>query len=321
MGKVKAENGRSYIYTFSCDEKEISLCSLEIRSLFGVDSNSQHTIIETSIELDPSRSPFIKSRIEISAEGKTIEEVKAEIRDQQLSSSAFKVFYIKNQADDQAEEYTFEERRRIEKEIGSEINGSADLHHPDRIFGIMFANGRWIFGACHENEATWLRHKQKPHSYSTSLNTRLARAVINIAVPDPAGIKAIDPCCGIGTVVVEGLSMGIDIVGSDVNPLVLAGARENIAHFGLKGEITRKDIHDVAGHFDTAIVDLPYNLCSVLPEKEKLKMLQSARSFTHKLVVITIEPIDALLQEAGFQIEDRCELKKRTFTRQVIVCK
>ncbi|GAA3334615.1 hypothetical protein GCM10020331_103270 [Ectobacillus funiculus] len=75
--------------------------------------------------------------------------------------------------------------------------------------------------------------EKKPHSYSTSLSTRVARAVANIAVPDPTGIKAIDPCCGIGTVLVEALSMGINIVGSDINPLVLPGARENIAHFWL----------------------------------------------------------------------------------------
>uniref|UniRef100_UPI0038B618DE TRM11 family SAM-dependent methyltransferase n=1 Tax=Siminovitchia acidinfaciens TaxID=2321395 RepID=UPI0038B618DE len=128
-------------------------------------------------------------------------------------------------------------------------------------------NGRWIFDEYVKSESVWHRHQQKPHSYSTALNTRVARAVANIAVPEPSGIKAIDPCCGIGTVLVEALSMGIDIVGSDKNPLILDGVRENIAYFGLSGKVTFTDIRDVTSHYDVAIIDLPYNLCcAITPE-------------------------------------------------------
>src|SRR6185369_6412097 len=98
-------------------------------------------------------------------------------------------------------------------------------HHPERVFGIVIIGGRWYFGTYMESEAVWFHHVKKPRSYSTSLSTRVARAVANIAVPNPDGVKAIDPCCGIGTVVVEALSMGIDIVGRDINPLVVIGSR------------------------------------------------------------------------------------------------
>ncbi|WP_192892969.1 TRM11 family SAM-dependent methyltransferase [Planococcus salinus] len=65
----------------------------------------------------------------------------------------------------------------------------------------------------------------------------MARAVANIAVSEPAGVKAIDPCCGIQTKLVEALSMGIDIVRRDINPIVIHGSRENIAYFGLTGKV------------------------------------------------------------------------------------
>lgn len=148
----------------------------------------------------------------------------------------------------------------------------------------------------------------------------MARAVANIAIPNPRGIKAIDPCCGIGTVLVETLSMGMDIVGSDRNPLVLGGARENIAHFGLSGEVTLKDIRDVTDQYDVAIIDLPYNLCSVITPEEQTEMLQSARRFAKKVVVVTVEPIDEILLKVGFAIIDRAVVKKGSFTREVIVC-
>ena len=90
----------------------------------------------------------------------------------------------------------------------------------------MNVNDKWIFGDYVKSEAVWYRHQKKPHGYSTALNTRVARAVVNIAIPNPSNIKAIDPCCGIGTVLVEARSMGINIVGSDRNHLILPGARE-----------------------------------------------------------------------------------------------
>ena len=177
----------------------------------------------------------------------------------------------------------------IEREIGLHIPGEAELINPELLFGIMYVNGRWVFGKYFKNEAIWLQHQKKPHSYSTALSTRVARSVANIAVPNPTGIKAIDPCCGIGTVLVEALSMGIDIVGSDINHLILPGVRENIAHFGLVGEVTLKDIRNVTDSYDVAIIDMPYNLCSVITPEEQLEMLQSTRRFANKVVIITIE--------------------------------
>src|SRR5690606_12520200 len=134
----------------------------------------------------------------------------------------------------------------------------------------------------------------------------VARAVVNIAVPDPEGKKVIDPCCGIGTVLVEALSMGIDIIGSDHNPLVMKEARENISHFGLNGSVLLQDIRDVSGSYDVAIIDMPYNLCSVITADEKLEMLQSARGFSKKMVVVTVEQLDTIIEQAGFKIVDSC---------------
>src|SRR5699024_12707447 len=78
----------------------------------------------------------------------------------------------------------------------------------------------------------------------------MARAIANIAVPYPNGVTAIDPCCGIGNVLVEALSMEIDIVGRDINPLVTRGSRENIAYFGYTCDVTTGPIADVTDHYD-----------------------------------------------------------------------
>ena len=308
----------NYIYTYAFPEDERSLCALEMRSIFGIDTSTN--IVKSKVDIDPSRSPFIKERIAVLFEETSLQELLGKVATIQLNNATFKVIYVKNASLANVDKEGYETRRKIERKIGLEINGEADFHKPDRLFGVINFNGKWIFGDYAKSEAVWFRHQKKPHGYSTALNTRVARAVANIAVPKPNGIKAIDPCCGIGTVLVEARSMGINIVGSDRNHLILPGARENIKHFGLTGEVDLADIRDITEHYDVAIIDLPYNLCSVITPDEQLEMLESARKFAKKVVVVTVEPIDEILIKAGFTIVDRAVAKKGLFTREVIVC-
>nr|WP_251032719.1 RNA methyltransferase [Bacillus sp. ISL-7] len=291
---------------------------MEMRSLFG--EVSQSNVLESFIKIDPSRSPFIKERITVLYEVESLEDLFIQVETLQLSGATFKVTYVKNSGQANSEQEGFENRRAIERELGLHINGQADLRHPNRLFGVMNIDGSWVFGEYVKSESVWFRHQKKPNGYSTALNTRVARAVVNIAIPNPNGIKAIDPCCGIGTVLVEARSMGIDIVGSDRNQLILPGARENMIHFGLSGEIHLADIREITNHYDVAIIDLPYNLCSVITPDEQLEMLQSARRFADKVVVVTVEPVDEVLLKTGFTIIDRAVAKKGLFIREVIVC-
>jgi len=307
-----------YLYNFSWTEAEYSLCQLERRAIFGQSTSS--SIIMSSIEIDPSRSPFIKEQIKIMFSAGTIEELLEKVKSMPTLTTTYKVKVINPWGLDKQNKIPFEERRRIERNFGMAIPGIPDLHNAECTFAIIRVEEKWYFGQYTGNRAIWLLHQQKPHQYSTALSTRVARAVVNIAAPNPIGLKIIDPCCGIGTVLVEALSMGMNMIGSDNNPLVMKGARENIAHFGLEGKVLLRDIRDVKEKYDSAIIDMPYNLCSVITEEEKLELIASARSFTSRLVIVTIEPMDSIIIQAGFEIIDRGVVKKGSFTREVIVC-
>ncbi|MDF2834615.1 MAG: methyltransferase, partial [Paenibacillus sp.] len=148
-----------------------------------------------------------------------------------------------------------------------------------------------------------------------------ARALVNIAVgPSPAGMTFLDPCCGMGTVLVEALSMGIDAEGVEINPLAARGARINLEHFGYSGRlVTKGDMRQWSGHYDAAILDMPYNLCSVLPSKEQSVMLKALRGLADRAVVVTTENIVSRLVEAGFVVIREAKLSKGTFTRFISV--
>lgn len=308
----------AFIYTYACRKDEISLCALEMRSFFGVEASEQ--IFKSPIQIDPSRSPFIRERIDIMFEGDTLEDIYDQVHQVLVGDATFRVLFVKTNDLHISAKVEYVKRRAIEREIGLRIEGEADIQSPELLFGIVPLGGRWYFGPYDKNKAVWFHHMKKPRNYSIALTTRIARAAANIAVPNPVGIKAIDPCCGIGTVLVEALSMGIDIVGRDINPFIARGARQNIAHFGLNCEVTLGAIENITSHYDVAIIDMPYNLFSSTTPEEQHSILQHARRIASKVIVITIETIDVMIESVGFTIADRCVAKKGMFSRQILVC-
>ncbi|MFC5469366.1 TRM11 family SAM-dependent methyltransferase [Cohnella suwonensis] len=308
-----------YYYLTASSEEENELRRMEARALFGTEGGGGALLSEAKI--DPSRSPFLKLRVDVRFEAADLSGIAEQAATLDLAGATFKVLALDNGATGEDGKFDYGEKRAMEREIGGRMRGTADMREPDRIFGFARAGGRWLFGECAMGEAVWLRHNDKPRKYSTALSTRVARAVANIAVPRPEGVRAIDPCCGIGTVLVEARSMGIDIVGREINPLAATGARENLAYFGYGDtKVTLGDMREIEETYDVAIVDLPYNLCSVLPDGEKLAMLRSARRFARRVVLVTVEDVDRFVAGAGFAIVDRCGVSKGKFVRTVLVC-
>lgn len=70
------------------------------------------------------------------------------------------------------------------------------------------------------------KHDNKPHTFSNSLDIRLARTLVNIAASDDKKVKLVDPCCGMATVVLEGLALGLDIEGYDISREISWSARK-----------------------------------------------------------------------------------------------
>lgn len=308
----------AFIYTYACSVDEVSLCQMELRCVFGGEVPS--AIFGSETQFDVSRSPFVKERIDVMYSGDTLPDIYEQVAQVDLEGKSFKVIFVKTNDLSPEEKIEYDERRVIEREIGLRIEGEADVNHPELVYGIVTLGGRWYFGSYHKNKATWFRQMKKPQSYSIALSTRVARAAVNMAIPNPEGIHAIDPCCGIGTVMIEALSMGVDMIGRDINPLIVAGARTNIAHFGFTAEVTLGDISDITEHYDVAIVDMPYNLYSSITPEEQYAILTNARRIADRAVIVAIEAMDEMISEAGFTIVDRCIAKKAGFSRHLMLC-
>lgn len=312
----------SHVYTYARHEDEAELCTLELETLFGgwreIPGRSHVIAVngQTKRDIDPGRSPFIKRKIEVAAQAESMEELAEQIRDFDLRGATFKVLYTEGDG-----HYSYEERRELERLAGGAVKGKADMRSPEVALGLMRWQGQWLFGPCSDNDAAWLAHSSKPQNYSTALPTRTARALVNIAVGDaPADAPFLDPCCGMGTVLIEALSMGINATGFDLNPLAVRGARVNLRHFGYAEDLVRiGDLRRLEGSCRTAIVDMPYNLCSLLPSEDQLDMLRAVKRLADRAVIVTTADIGQVLEKSGLKRINRACMRKGSFIRYASV--
>lgn len=156
-----------------------------------------------------------------------------------------------------------------------------------------------------------------PHRYSTSLPSRLARAVVNL-VARP-GEPLLDPVCGAGTLLVEAARIGCLIEGLDLNPKAAFHARQNLRALGLPAAVGVGDALG-AGPFPrvAALVgDLPYGRRLEPGDPRALAVALARRAARWALVAA--EDLTAPLSAAGSPPRQVIALPKLAFTRYVHV--
>ena len=309
------EGYKNYFYIINYNrEFEEELCYTEINSLFQLKPNDKQFFSHKYI--NPSRSPFIKEVIKIKYEEDTLEEILLNIEKDKLSYEWFKVCYVKNEHSD----IGYDERLRSIRSIGMIINGEADIYNPDIMLGLTKVNSRWIFGEYEKNDFKWHIHDKKPYSYSNSLSLRVARALVNIAVENNLNQKFIDPCCGVGTVVIEALSMGINASGWELNKSIAENAEKKLQLFGYDNVITNCDMTTMDERFDTAVIDMPYGLFTPITKREQDSIIKASRRITKRLVIVTFEDMSEMIEKAGFEIIDTAHVAKGKFKRYISIC-
>lgn len=302
-----------YIINYNSEFEE-ELCDMEMKSLFNQVPKKKYLFSNQYVS--PSRSPYIKEFISIIYEEDSLEKIVENIKKDKLCYDDFKVCYLKTEDT----KISYEERLKSIRSIGLNIEGEADIHNPKVMLGVTNINGRWIFGVYERNDFKWHIHDEKPYTYSNSLSVRVARALVNIAVGNNLDCSLIDPCCGVGTVVIEALSMNINVCGYDINPCIASNAKRNLEFFGYDNVITKGDMRNINKTYDVCIIDLPYGLFTPITLQEQIDIISSARKISKRLVLVTFEDMDKHIINAGFSISDKCCVSKGKFKRYINLC-
>lgn len=307
----------SYIYSFNYDSHHSELCRLESRQIF--DEEERHKLLFSNIKVDPSISPFIKTRFEIISSAENYTELLKNVQKENIHIAGFKAEYLVLEGDTTV----YPERLEKLRDIGYSIQGKPDYYSPSIIYAICYYKNVWHFGILLKNNPEWLKHKQKPHSFSNSINMKIAKALVSIASKGNISNQLLDVCCGVGTVMLEGCFSGFNIEGCDIKWKVCEQTKENLAHYNYSAIVYCSDIKDLDKKYDAAIIDLPYNLYSYSNDTITTNIIESTAKLTDRIVIVSISDIEPIIKKSGLKVSDFCTVEKRgksKFTRKVWLC-
>lgn len=304
-----------HLYVLNYNLEESEMCALEMRRVFNADASCKYFF--SSYEQNVTNSLFTKYRLDIICEADSLENLIDEILGNNIYYEDYKVQYV----DVCGYEKGYRERCRIAGLVGEEMPGMFSLDNPSILLGVCEITGTWYFGELFKNTQDWHKHDDKPHQFSTALPVRQARSIVNIAVGNNPKKKLVDPCCGVGTVILEACGLGYDIEGFELHYPVKQGALKNVEYYGYTAPILRKDMKEIDKHYDTAIIDIPYGLFTHVEESEQQAIINHARKICDEIVLVSNKDMKEELEKAGFMLVDSATVTKARFVRYIMVAK
>ena len=208
-----------------------------------------------------------------------------------------------------------------------------DLKSPYHLFYYIFIpNCVYLVEAVFENKKTYLtrmpvkRAVNKPYT----LKADMARACINLLSVKEHDV-VLDPFCGIGGILLEGLDMNLEMIGNDINTSDLEHTKTNCKHFNLNVpvlyDVDSKEQFLEDDSVDGIVSDIPYGRSSRRLGVELYEdFVQSAQKMlkpNKKMVIIygcftNFKPIALKYFEEEVEIE---QYMNSSLTRYILVLK
>ncbi len=309
-----------YIYLTSRSEFERNIIEAECEALTDVVPNREGIAIKEGgyqkedirNPLDITRSAYIKICAKVILQADNLSELYEQLGKMHIQSEHFRVSVEKTKKGIDIDSHN------VMTEVGARINGSPNLSNPKTTFIVVMSEEKIWFGKLISRSLnTWNEHSRKLHQYSSALPTRLARAMVNL-VANP-GDTIIDPCCGVGTILIEATSIGIKAFGCDINPVMVSDSINNLKHFGLDATVMHADARSIKGHFDAFVTDLPYGRNCPIDKDLYDDILINIKNLAPKGSLVTGKDISDLLAQNGYVIERTITVKKASLTRYIYI--
>ncbi len=151
-----------------------------------------------------------------------------------------------------------------EKELAAIIwrsvkNPKVKLRGSSSEFWFFFAAGKVICGKAvfTRIEKFHLRRPDlRPGFFPVSVKPKLARALVNLTGVQKGTLW--DPFCGTGGILIEAALLGIDIVGTDIDPEMIRACKKNFDHYRVQGVACVGDARQEVVECDAIVTDPPY---------------------------------------------------------------
>ena len=302
-----------FLYLFRFQQFHHPLADLESQALLKQAIKPDQRFVTSHKKVDVTRSAFIDWGIEIFASGKTLQELCDRLKPLEIEVQQARVEYPSaGLHPDVTKEDLFEVLEFVE--------GDFNLKHPQERYVLTRDHNLWYFGKIHSSHsAKFLKHRQKPATFSSALNAATARTVINCLLD--AGSNFLDCGCGSGSVTLEACDSGLQVTAIDRSYQAIGMTRENVAHFGYEARIEQKDLMDWNERHDSAVIDFPYGFSCKRDEEDEIKNIHHLFPLVKEVVFIASSDLTPLMTEIGYQILNQKVMKYPNVTRYIIHAK
>ena len=299
-----------FLYLLSTEPEELELAQAELWALTGCEAEGRIGFSRAAFDI--SRAAYVGLCAEVLASGPALDDLCAAVAAAGVASEGFRIEVRRVGSAPEAGAYVG--APDVARRLADVMGGWPDLRRPRERFLALSIGGAWYFGRIvSETNRGYLAQAGRPRNFSNALPARHARALVNlVAVP---GDCLVDPCCGVGTCLIEAGAMGVRVVGRELSyPTVLA-ARENLAHFGHVCPVTVGDARVLEGTYDAAVVDLPYGHSTRVEEGLYEGILGRLAPRVFRMGVVAGRPTEELFAALSLRVLRCARVPKTSLVR------
>ncbi|BDC36161.1 MAG: hypothetical protein EF806_02630 [Candidatus Methanoliparum thermophilum] len=207
------------------------------------------------------------------------------------------------------------ERRvgRIFKNKGFKIN----LTNPDIEIRIILCKNKAIIGRkiTSYEDLEKISYKDLPFFYPGIIKPKYSRVFVNLCALKEGEIL-LDPMCGTGSMLIEGILMNLKAIGSDIRKKVVKGAIQNLNFVSNIGRVLQPKYHFIVADsrylpfkdktIDGVVVDMPYGRSSPIFGKSMKELYQKSLEELYRVsrgrcVIVSRDNISDLAESIGFK--------------------
>ncbi len=205
---------------------------------------------------------------------------------QQIKNTNYNNWYLNSWQHNK--DINYQKRMDITKEIANILPGEGTIKNQSINLIWAYIDNKWILGEIKYNPYSYKKRIDKPFQYSNSLTTRLSHQIIELCNLVFKEGTIIDPCCGIGTVVIEGLIKNRDIVGTEISYLIANNAKENLKHFKFDpSKINKQNMLENNNKYDILILDMPYGFYTSAKQSDQINILNHSLKMANNIILVS----------------------------------
>lgn len=220
-------------------------------------------------------------------------------------------------------------QREFERLIGDMIAGPVSLNNPETEYRAILSEDKCYFGrvlfSIHRSGYDERNPGKRDFFHPGVMMPRMARTLANIAGVQE-GDRVLDPFCGTGGILIEAELLGACAIGSDFDPLMISGSRQNIAQSMLMlADATRLPFKDHA--IDSVVTDLPYGQSVCIKKADTMDNLYAGALDEirrvlkpgRRAVVVTHRDISVIARQHMTVLQQHEQRVHKSLTRRVLV--